>query len=79
MSFIVNKIHICFTLTGTYLEIDDDEWLIPEFHDKRDDFNLPTANFQFACSNILETSPYGVYLVYVSINTLCLQFLDRAN
>ena len=35
-----------------HLEIDSEVWLRTKVHGKRDDFNLPTVNFPFICSNI---------------------------
>jgi hypothetical protein len=33
-----------------------------KFHDKRDDFNFPIANFPFICSNTPAAPAYGVYI-----------------
>jgi len=45
-----------------HLEIDSEGRLRTKLYDKRDDFNFPTVNFPFICSNIPAAPAYGVYL-----------------
>ena len=45
-----------------HLEIDSEARLRMKLYDKRDDFNFPTVNFPFICSNIPAALPYGVYI-----------------
>ena len=63
----IEKIHCCSCRT--------------KFHDNRDDFNFPIANFPFICSNIPAARAYGVYLSqFIRYSRACGSnhyFLDR--
>jgi hypothetical protein len=45
-----------------HLKIDSEGRFRTNLYDKRDDFNFPTVNFPFICSNIPTTPAYGVYI-----------------
>ena len=53
-----------------HLEIDCERQLRTKLYDKTDDFNFPIVNFPFICSNIPATPAYGVYIVYLSVDTI---------
>ena len=43
-----------------HLAIDSEGRLRMKLYDKRDDFNFPSVNFPFMCSNIPAPPAYGV-------------------
>jgi hypothetical protein len=51
---------ICDADTRSDYQSHGGDWT--KFHDKRDDFNFPIANFPFICSSIPAAPAYGVYI-----------------
>jgi hypothetical protein len=48
-----------------HLAIDSEGRLRMKLYDKRDDFNFPSVNFPFMCSNIPAPPAYGVYISHL--------------
>ena len=59
------------------LEIDKDQHLTTKIYDKRDDFDFSIVNFPFLCSNIPESSAYGVFISQlIRYSRACSGYLD---